>query len=103
MTAADESEQVSHIYAVTRSYLNDLVEASADSRETDSAFVSLAISLHGSNPDNLSQLLAAAILRIVAAERTPEPDEPGEPSADDPGAEQDRARDRWIDGQLGVV
>lgn len=69
MTTADESEQVSHIYAVTRSYLGELVEASASSRETDDAFVSLAIQLHGANPDNLSQLLAGAVLRIVAAER----------------------------------
>lgn len=69
MTNPNEAEQVSHIYAVTRSYLGELVEASAGSGETDSAFVALAINLHGSNPDNLSQLLAAAVLCIAAAER----------------------------------
>ncbi|WP_342801006.1 hypothetical protein [Nocardia sp. No.11] len=69
MTNPDESAQVSHIYDVTRCCLRDLVEANAHSGETDSAFVALAISLHGSNPDNLSQVLAAAVLRIATAER----------------------------------
>lgn len=69
MTAADEAVQVSHEYAVTRSYLIELVEASANGGETDSAFVALALSLRGANPDNLARLLAAAVLRIAAAER----------------------------------
>ncbi|WP_378735351.1 hypothetical protein [Nocardia brasiliensis] len=69
MTTSNEAAQVSHVYAVTRSRLAELVEASASDGETDSAFVALALSLHGANPDNLAQLLAAAVLRIAAAER----------------------------------
>ncbi|MGW6699605.1 hypothetical protein [Nocardia sp. NPDC055049] len=61
--------EISHVYAVTRAYLAELVEARATSGETDDQFVSLCLDLRGANPDNLAQLLAGAVLRLAAAER----------------------------------